>query len=330
MSHIRDILISFLLCISLTSHTTVVASTSYPYVVLSLYNATVDIGDEFYMVALTSTGKKPTWRSSDSKIVSVSTYGKVTAKKAGIATITAKIKDAEASCKVKVKKTSILLSKKTISLEHGESFTLNATTSNDSKVKWKTSKKSIATVDENGTITGQKPGEAIISALADGSSASCKVRVKKPTVRLSQASASLYRKERVHLTATVSSSIKPIWKTNKKSVATVTENGWVTAIKHGSATISATVDGVTSKCYITVKQPKITLSQTDLTLQVGEHTKITAEVSSGNSPEWTTSNNSIATVSNGTICAIAKGTAYIYAKEDGVKERCKVVVKEAA
>lgn len=327
MKHIRDLLISFLLCISLLSQTTIVASTEIPYVVLSLYGATVDIHDEFYIIALTSTGKKPTWKSSDSKIVSVNTYGKITAKRSGSAIVTAKIKDAEASCKIKVKKTTISLSDKSVSLEHGGSTVITASTSNGSKVTWKTSKKSIATIEEDGTITGQKPGVTTITAHADGSIATCQVRIKKPTVRLSRSSVSLYRKERVHLSAIVSSSISPKWKSDKKSVATVTENGWVTAQKHGQATITAAVDGVTSKCYITVKQPKIKLSQTEVTLSVGEHIKITAEVSSGNSPEWTSSNSSIATVSNGTICAIAKGTAYVYAKEDGVKERCKVIVR---
>ena len=328
MSHIRDILISFLLCISLLSYTTIAASSYNPYIVLSIYGATVDIGDEFYIIALTSNGKKPSWKSSDSKIASVNTYGKITAKKSGSVTISAKIKDAEASCTIKVRKTEIILSKKSLVIEHGDSFTLSASTSNGSEVVWKSRKKSIATIESDGTITGQKPGETTVTACADGSIASCKVKVKKPTVRLSRASVCLYRKERVPLSATVSSSIKPIWKSDKKSVATVTENGWVTAVKHGTATISATVDGVSSKCYITVKQPKITLSQSVIDLQVGEHTKITADVSSGNSPEWTTSNNSIATVSNGTICAIAKGTTYVYAKEDGIKQRCKVIVHD--
>jgi uncharacterized protein YjdB len=51
-------------------------------------------------------------------------------------------------------------------------------------------------------------------------------------------------------------------------------------------------------------------------------------VSSGNTPEYTSSNVSVATVDeNGLITAKSAGKATIYAKEDGTKESMKVVVK---
>lgn len=329
MSHFRKFLLCFLFCFILITEQTIYASTNYPYVVLSIYNETVDIGDEFYIVALTSTGKKPTWKSSNSKIASVNTYGKVTAKKAGTVSITAKIKDAEATCRIKVCKTEIILNKKSISLEHNETFKLSATCSNHSEVTWKSSKKSIASVSTDGTVTGNKPGETIITANADGSSVSCKIKVRKPTIRISQTSITLYRKQRKKLIASVSSNITPVWKSNKKSVATVNENGMVTAVKHGTATITATVDGVSKKCTVTVKQPTIKLSEETLSLKTGSTVTLDADVSSGISPVWSSSNTSIATVStHGTIQAIAKGKAYIYATEDGVKKRCVVTVTD--
>lgn len=328
VKHLKKVLICFLFCIIFLVDNTVYARSSIPYIVLSVYDGTLRIGGEFYIVALTSTGKKPSWKSSDSKIASVNTYGKVTAKRAGTATITAKIKDAEASCKVTVLKTEITLSKKSISIEHGEQIQLSAETSNKSTVTWKSAKKSIATVSEDGIVTGVKPGETQISAKADQTTVTCKVTVKKPTVRVSRASLTLYRKQQERLTASVSSGIKPIWKSNKKSVATVNENGVVTAIKHGTAIITATVDGVTSKCTVTVKQPTIQLSTSKIVLKVGETHKITAKVSSGISPEWSVSNTSIATVKNGMVTALSKGKTYVYASEDGIKQRCTITVIE--
>ena len=76
--------------------TTAYASSGYEFVVLNSYSKTLSIGDEFYLLAVTTNGKKPSFSSSNSSVASVNTYGKITAKKAGTATIKAKIKNGEA------------------------------------------------------------------------------------------------------------------------------------------------------------------------------------------------------------------------------------------
>ncbi len=312
-----------------TSFASAFSSDAFSFVVLSQYKASIDIGDELYLMAVTSTGKQPTFKSSNSTIASVNTYGIITAKKSGTALITAKIKNAEATCQVIVNKTNITIDKMEISLEHGESIRLSATTSNGSTVKWKSSKTSIATIDEYGKVTGMKPGETIITASADGSSATCTVKVKLPTVRLNKSTLSLYRGQTTQLSAIVSSNQNPTWKTNKKSVAIVDATGTVTAIKHGIAVITATVDGVTETCEVVVMKPEITLNTYELTLKKGATANLTAFVSSSNPPTWTTSNSNIISVnSSGKITAHQKGKAYVYASEDGTKVRCTVIVTE--
>lgn len=330
MSKSKKSLLAIILCLitifSIPSQI-LYASSYFSFVILSKYSAVVDIGDQFQILALTSDGKLPTWKSSSSSIASVNTYGVVTCKKPGTVTITAKIKNAEASCKVTVNKTKITISKTSASIERGQTIKLSATTSNNSKVTWKSNKPSIATVDENGTVTGIKPGEAIISANADGSSSTCKIKVKSPTIVLNKTNITLYRCQKAKLTATVSSNISPTWKTNKKSVATVDAYGNVTAIKHGTATITATVDGVSKSCTVLVEKPTITLSTSEVSLKAGNTATITATVSSGISPTWSSSNSNIVTVdTKGKIKAIKKGKAYIYASEDGVKAKCTVHV----
>ncbi|MDF2822381.1 MAG: hypothetical protein K0R15_2829 [Clostridiales bacterium] len=335
MSHIKKFLLSILLSLSLIilslPFQTVSAKTSnsIAFVILSTYTSTVDIGDEFYIIAVTTNGSFPTWKSSNSKVASVNTYGKVTAKKSGTATITAKIKNAEASCKVTVNKTKITISKVSSSIERGDTLSFSASTSTNSKVTWKSSKKSVATIDENGTLTAIKPGETTITASADQSNATCKITVKSPTIKLSETNITLFRGQTARLSAVVSSTVPPTWKSNKKSVALVDEFGEITAIKHGIATITATVDGVSKTCVVLVEQPKITLSSTELSLKKGETATITATVSSNNLPIWSSSNSNIALVNtSGTITPLQKGTAYIYASEDGVKVRCIIHVTE--
>lgn len=304
------------------------ASSSLGFIVLNTYSETLDIGDEFYLLAITSNGKKPTFTSDNSKVASVNTYGKITAKKAGTAMITAKIKNGEASCKVKVTKTTIQLSAKNISLENGYTARLTATTSNGHPVSYRSDKRSIASVDEKGCITAKKPGTAIITAKADQTTASCRVTVRKPTVSLSKRSVSLYRRQQVRLTVKSTSKSAPKWKSNKRSVATVDESGTVTAVKNGSATITITVDGVSKSCEVTVKKPTVKFEQTELTLAAGEKKTVKVSVSSGNKPVFSSSNTCVATVNeNGLITAITAGKAYIYAAEDGVKCKMRVTVK---
>ena len=335
MPHFKKILISVLLCISIITSAILFqpipakAGESLSFIILSQYKSTLNIGEEAYLLALTSNGKKPSWKSSNSTIASVNTYGIVTAKKAGSAVITAKIKDAEANCYITVKNTVITISAVSASIERGETFKLSATTSNHSPVTWKSRRSSIATVDKYGTVTGLKPGNTIITAKANGTNVECNCTVKAPTVKLNRSTASLYRGQKVKLSATVSSNITPTWKTNKKSVAIVDASGTITAIKNGTATITATVDGVKATCDITVMKPEITLSKETITLKNGASAEIKATVSSGNTPVWSTSNSNVVTISsNGKITAKRKGKAYIYAAEDGTKVKCTVQVTE--
>lgn len=333
MSHIKKIMLSILLCFTLISLSvpsqtvSALSSSSFTFVILSQYKAVADIGDEIYLLAFTSNGKPATWKSSDSSIASVNTYGNVTAKKAGTAMITAKIKNAEASCRITVNKTKVVISTTNASIERSVTLKLSAATSNHSVVTWKSSKRSIATVDEYGTVTSIKPGKTMITATADGSSATCILTVKLPMIQLNKTSVKLYRGQTAKLSANVSSKIAPVWKTNKKSVAVVDETGTITAVKNGIATITATVDGVSKTCEVTVPKPDITLSSTELSLKKGDSTTITATVSSGNLPVWSSSNSNIISVnSKGEIIALQNGTAYVYATEDGTKARCTVRV----
>ena len=181
----------------------------------------------------------------------------------------------EAGCNVFIAVGTILaviyfvinLSEKSISIEHNESFKLNVTTSTKGDITYKSNKTSVAVVDENGTVTGCKPGDAIISVKADSTTVQCKVKVKTPTVKLNPSSLSMYRGQSAKITAEVSSKINPVWKSNRTSVANVDENGYVTALKHGTALITATVDGIKKICEVTVKPPVIKLSKTSVTLK---------------------------------------------------------------
>lgn len=262
-------MVSMLLFSSYNGLTTVYAASGYEYVLLTKYTKTMKIGDEYYLTAITSTGKKPKFSSSDSTVASVNTYGKITAKKAGTATITAKIANGEASCRVTVEKTVITLSQKSISLENGYTArldrtfaslyrkgTLRLSVSSTSKSipRWKTNKKSVATVDNEGRVTAVKNGTAIITVTVDGVSKTCEVTVKKPKITVGQEQISLTAGETCQPKVTVSSGNKPEYYSSNTNVATVNETGVITAIGRGRAYIYAKEDGTKVRMTVTVKE----------------------------------------------------------------------------
>lgn len=161
--------------------------------------------------------------------------------------------------------TSVSLNKSDLSLEPGSSETLTATVApsnaTDKTVTWSTSNSGVATV-ENGKVTAVKEGEATITAKAGGKEASCKVTVKKAevavkSVTLNKTELSLEIGDEETLTATVApedATDKTVtWSSSNAEVAKV-EGGKVTAVKEGSAVITALAGGQSAYCTVTVKQ----------------------------------------------------------------------------
>ena len=224
-----------------------------PFILLSDYCASIPIDGQFTLIAVCSNGTFPRFSSSKSSIASVNTYGVVTGKKSGTCTITAKIRGAEASCKVTVQKSTITLSQSSISMENGANATLKATVSTGHDVVWRSSASSVASVDENGVITAKKCGSAIIRATADGVSATCRVTVRRPTLSLSHTRITLYPDDTFVLTARCSSDRPLSYRSSSSATASVDETGRIYAHKKGTATITVKVDGVSRTCKVTVK-----------------------------------------------------------------------------
>lgn len=318
---------SLLFISSLCRSITVSAAGTSTFIVLSQYSTTLHIGQEFYLVALVSTAKQPSFQSSNSRIASVSTYGRVTAKQAGSCRITAKSGNGEASCRVTVKKTEITLNSRKVSLENGQTFPLRAATSNGSTPSFSSNKKSVAVVDSSGLITACKPGTAVITVKADNTTVTCRVTVKKPGISLSHTQANLFRCQQLQLKAVVSSGITPVWKSSKSSVATVSDTGLVVAQKHGTAIITAKADGVSKTCAVKVLSPTIKLSEHSVTMRTGKTKTIGFTVSSGNAPVIKSSKPNVVTVDpSGKLTAKSTGKAIISFTEDGTRETCTVTV----
>lgn len=116
---------------------------------------------------------------------------------------------------------------------------------------------------------------------------------------------------------------KVTWKSSKKSVATVSSKGKVTAKRKGKTTITASVSSQRKSCKVTVETPK--LSSDNITLDIGKSNTIKLSGCS-HSISWNSSNSEIANVSSGKITAKNPGAATITAKTHNKKYKCKVKV----
>lgn len=124
---------------------------------------------------ISGTKKSVKWTTSDRKIATVSSKGKVTGKGAGIATITAKAGKKKCTCKVTVQAPKLSETKLTLNVGDSEKLKLTGATG---KVTWTTSSKKIATVSSKGNVTGKKAGKATITAEISGKKYKCTVTVK--------------------------------------------------------------------------------------------------------------------------------------------------------
>lgn len=280
-------------------------------------------GTETLTATAIPSGSSVTWNTSDSKIATVS-GGKITAVAAGTATITAKItvngKDYTATCKVTVNPVSIKLNKTSTSLYIAGTETLTATVvPNGQAVTWSTSDAKIATVSGS-KITAVAEGTATITAkvTVNGKdySATCKVTVTKPSIKLNKSSTTLYLAGSETLTATVVPNGQSVtWGTSDSKIATVS-GGKITAVAAGTATITAkiTVNGkdYNATCTVKVVKPSISLSKSSHSMWIGDTVTLTGSIDPGSqSITWSSSNTGVATVSGGKITGVGEGTATI-------------------
>ena len=259
-----------------------------------------------------------TYKSEDTSIATVDANGVVTAKKAGTTYIVATSQEVESYLEVTVLPLDLNATSKTINL--GATYQLSVK-GGDGAIVWKSANPKVATVSANGLVKGVKSGTTTISATRNGITLNCKITVASP--KISATSKTLYEKNKFKLQVTGTTAAAK-WASSNKNVATVAADGTVTAVKPGTANITATANGVKLTCKITVKAPAI--SKTKATVYVKKTTTLAVNGGDGK-VTWSTSNKKIATVnSSGVVKGVKPGTVTITAKRNGKTFKCKVTV----
>ena len=293
--------------------------------------------------------KSLTWKATG-KMISVSKSGLVQALKPGDATVTLTTdRGVMATVQVTVtqKATTISFKDKEIKVPINGTAVLKPTFGPAGSNRWTVSYASanadIATVDENGVISGHSLGKTKITAkLHNKKTATITVWVVIPVeeVRIPE-SAELARGKTLTLKPEylpVDATEKKVkWKSLSPKVASVTAGGVVKGLKAGTAVIRAQTDnGVIAECTVTVYNPvtQVKLNRTSLTLSLYEQKTLTATYLPKNAAHtqitWSSSNQKVATVDeNGLVTAAAKGKCTITAKsESGKTAKCTVTVNE--
>lgn len=314
---------------------------------------------ESYTIKTTLTPKDSTenylsWESSDTKVAVVDDDGKVTAKGAGSAIIMARTEaGAVAYCKVKVTQAveGLILnfSEKTTFIGQEFKIKVSITPSNASKldVTWKSSNTKIATVSEDGVVTGVSGGVAIITCTTvdGGFTEACVVTVRESvtTIALNYETYNLGVNKTVKLIATVTADTATnknvLWTSSNEEVATVSQSGKVTGVSLGYATITATaLDGseVEASCEVRVVRPvtSLTLNKPSMTMYIGDNKTLKATITPSNATfkkaKWYSSDTSVAIVDeDGVVTAIKEGSVMITAEaldNSGKKASCYVWV----
>ena len=294
-----------------------------------------------------ASNQKLSWTSSNKKIVTVDSKGRIKGIALGTAQVTVRAMDgsgAYATCTVRVTRlvTSISLDVNYITIVQGKSKKINAVVrpSNATyKVPlWSSNNKDIAIVNKSGVITALSPGNAIITAKANdssGISSICYVKVIAPVastgVTVSESEVVMSPGE----TKTVAISIVPNNSTDSYSFSSDNElvakvdkkTGKITARAIGSANITVMTE---SGRRATITVYVVGLSRSEVTLQQYTSLLLNLEVDGAGKNNvkvrWDVDNQEVATVVNGRVTAKAIGTTYVYAVVNGRRLACKVKV----
>ena len=164
-----------------------------------------------------------------------------------------------------VNASKVELNESQITLNKGDTYNLIMSVTPDDftdAVTWKSTDTDVVTVTETGVIKAVGTGTATVKLTVGNVSTSCRITVLQPvtSISLDRSSISLDSADNYQLSAYIypstASNKNVVWESSDPSVATVDDNGMVTALKKGTAKITVkAMDGsnVSASCTVTVK-----------------------------------------------------------------------------
>ena len=227
------------------------------------------------------------WLSSDENVVRVNNSGRILGTGGGeayVSVLAPNGRSASAKVFVDVEGTAVHISPGDLTLGVGAQVPLKTSflpeDSTDKVMRWVSSAPGVLSVDEQGVLRAVSEGSAYITVLTeDGLTAGMGVTVEPAPrdIQLDPYTCTLERGETLPMrltflnadgTADTQSRHLVVWSSSDPSIASVDQNGVVTALKTGSCKITAASDGLTATCRLNVQVSiqEITLSESEVYL----------------------------------------------------------------
>lgn len=296
-----------------------------------------------------ATNQGISWQSSDSNILTVSQDGSYKALENGDAVIIATSVDGgfTAICDVVISQDAagITMDKTTLVMEEFEQQRLEATITpadtRDKTIEWSSTDDNVATV-VYGIVTAKQAGSCKIIAKHGDFTAECSVEVTCPvtSIDFGEHSATMKLGDRMRISATIiparATDRALLWSSTNENIASVDDEGWVTANATGIATVVALSNSnptANAVCRITVISPvsSFTLDQEEMNIYLNESQKLTPVFTPATATQtevtWTSRDPDIASVdAKGNVVAHKFGNTEIYAvcKSTGEMAFCRV------
>ena len=214
-------------------------------------------------------------------------------------------------------------------------------------IRYYSSDPSVASIDDTGMVTGLKEGTAIIYSRIGNNGPIQEIKVVFRDVdsiwfdkRYLDMAVEETMTLKVNYSPSTATNKTITWSSSDPKVATVDNNGKVTAVSEGTAIITATsYNGKTATCTLTVTKrifaTGISLNKTSrFFVEGGNETLIATVIPSDTTDKtvtWTSSDPKIATVKNGKVTAVKTGKTTITATTvNGLSATCSVTVVNEA
>lgn len=305
-----------------------------------------------------ATNQNVTWESSDETVATVDENGLVTAKAKGDATITVKTEDGSKTATCEVTVNDILTPVEGVAVKPTSvSIALNETANltpvftpsyaSNQNVSWSSDDESVVKVDADGKLSPVGTGTATVTVKTeDGDfTADCTVEVTDIlTTSISITNSIILGiDESKSIVATIApegASEVLSWESDDETVATVDQNGKVTAKGPGEANITATstdgTDIVSNECVVkvaTIGVTGVSLNETSLILDITDAAvQLTADVQPedafNKNVTWSSSTSTVASVTDGEVKPLKVGTTNIkvITEDGGYSAKCVVEV----